>query len=302
MFTAIKMPKRIQLQQEDGRIKTSDTDKCEITAQGLIPKQKTKTRTSLWCCKKACEWVRMSVWTRITSMMVEGDTPRFQCHVSAVVSKINRNLSSSNTCQRCLPAPSEAHDHLTKLNDQNASEDILCSVIHNPRRVLARGDANGSIEAFFEIQAFTSFASKIVSPDSALNIQDVCTKYLKAVPLAKYSWVAEYRISRVGSLRTQFQLYMFIERMRFSSEETVITYLLSTYHAVCFFIWDSATSSLTCSLILHGWIASLWYPILRTAWHFRDNDWRLKAVFIVTLNVEVISTAGSNCITSLMRS
>ena len=285
------MPKRKQVDAAESAASADPSDRSSDvendTAEKLVSKQLEQQKRRRSKSRNPGSRARTSLWTTHCARRVDGDKPQFLCNVCDGEISTNHSYSSSNITLHFKTFHKEAFETLLRLNDQNATDDMLSVAIQDAQKAHKQKKASvRSIDSFFRPQNAGN------SRSSAAVTVGVSPKTLQAVSLVLYSCVTETSSMIVCSPITQAFVNMFDGRMQYSSKEVFDSYLLRTYRAVCELLKKSVTNALKGSLTLDGWSSALGTPILGITWHFIDDSWRLCSIPITTLNTGTASKSA----------
>ena len=126
----LEMTKRKQLTLGATPAGSTEHNDDDQTADDLIETQKAQQKKRRTKSAGGAPRAKPSLWTTIAAARVDGDKPRFKCNVCAEPISTNQMFSSSNVVMHYRSRHSTLHQTLSNLNEQNANEDMLLSLIH----------------------------------------------------------------------------------------------------------------------------------------------------------------------------
>lgn len=218
------MPKRKQISLQD-LSEESSSDENDRTAQELIATQRIMQSKRRSVAATPGSRVKTSVWTTHAAECVDSDQPQFKCNVCNSVIKSNQALSSSNITAHYKSVHKDTHRQLLALNEQNATDEMMKSLIDAARVALSRKNTSGKITAFFKTDGPSS--NTVAGKRTTVPV-----KVLQSVALVLYTCFTETSTLGVCSPVTQGLVSLFDGRMQFSSKEPVERYLIPTFTEV----------------------------------------------------------------------
>lgn len=278
------MPKRKQGSIQDISDESS-SDENDRTAQKLIERQRSMQNKRRSVAATPGSRAKTSIWTTHAAVRVDSDEPQFKCIVCNTNVKANQAFSSSNVTAHYRSVHKDTYKQLLSMNEQNATDEMIKSVIDAARVALPLKNTSRKITSFFKTAAASSDTVTV-------KRGNVPVKVLQSVALVLYTCFTETSTLRVCSPITQGLVSLFDGRMQFSSKEPVERYLIPTFTEVCKMLASQATSSMTGSITVDGWSAALGCPILGMTWHFIDDNWRMKSIPIAMLNTGTASKSA----------
>lgn len=267
----------------------SEDEHTEVAAD-LIQKQKEQQNKRRSRARAPGSRVRTSIWTTLAATKVEGAKPMFQCMVCDKMLGTNRSFSSSNFTLHYESQHNTAFKLLKRLNEENATEEMLKCTIKEARKSHSTAVSARSIRNYFR----PAVVSSEKAPDQVATIAfaQIPTTTLQAVALVLFACLTETSFTTTASPVMQGFIDIFGGRMQQSSKDAIESHFHLVYSSICAILRKQCTSALTGNLTIDGWSAALNAPILGITWKFNDDAWRLKCIPVCMLNTGTASKSG----------